>query len=50
MRDVVAADVDGEIGEDAIEDDSLANKWLIFIGYLIGLSIGVHLLNGKTVY
>lgn len=28
-----------------IADQPGANKWLIFIGYLIGLSIGVHLLN-----
>ncbi|MBD0260972.1 MAG: DUF2723 domain-containing protein, partial [Cytophagales bacterium] len=28
-----------------IEDDAAANRWLIFIAYLIGLSIGVHLLN-----
>ena len=26
-------------------DDKYANRWLIFICYLIGLSIGVHLLN-----
>ena len=26
-------------------DDKFANRWLIFICYLIGLSIGVHLLN-----
>ncbi|KQS27679.1 DUF2723 domain-containing protein [Dyadobacter sp. Leaf189] len=28
-----------------IEDPALANRWLIFIAYLVGLSIGVHLLN-----
>ena len=28
-----------------IEDDAAANRWLIFIAYLVGLSIGVHLLN-----
>jgi hypothetical protein len=28
-----------------IEDEAAANRWLIFIAYLIGLSIGVHLLN-----
>ena len=33
---------------EAIDDESLANKWLIFIAYLIGLSIGVHLLNLVT--
>lgn len=31
-----------------IENDSRANKWLIFIAYCIGLSIGVHLLNLLT--
>ena len=28
-----------------IADDKFANRWLIFIAYLMGLSIGVHLLN-----
>ncbi|MVM41888.1 DUF2723 domain-containing protein [Spirosoma sp. HMF3257] len=28
-----------------INDDAAANRWLILIAYLIGLSIGVHLLN-----
>lgn len=28
-----------------IEDPALENRWLIFIAYLVGLSIGVHLLN-----
>ncbi len=28
-----------------IEDDSRANKWIILIAYVVGLSIGVHLLN-----
>ncbi|WP_439556698.1 glycosyltransferase family 117 protein [Dyadobacter sp.] len=28
-----------------IEDPAVANRWLIFIAYLVGLSIGVHLLN-----
>ncbi|GAB4016003.1 glycosyltransferase family 117 protein [Spirosoma koreense] len=28
-----------------IDDEAAANRWLIFIGYLVGLSIGVHLLN-----
>jgi hypothetical protein len=32
-----------------IEDAALANRWLIFIAYLIGLSIGVHLLNLVTI-
>jgi tetratricopeptide (TPR) repeat protein len=32
-----------------IEDDAKANRWLIFIFYLMGLSIGVHLLNLVTI-
>lgn len=32
-----------------IEDEAAANKWLIFIAYLVGLSIGVHLLNLVTI-
>lgn len=28
-----------------IEDESFANRWLILIAYMIGLSSGVHLLN-----
>lgn len=28
-----------------IEDESFGNKWLILIAYMMGLSIGVHLLN-----
>jgi hypothetical protein len=30
---------------DVIEDESKANRWLILIFYMMGLSIGVHLLN-----
>lgn len=30
---------------DIIDDESTANRWLILIAYIIGLSIGVHLLN-----
>ncbi len=30
---------------DLIEDESKANRWLILIFYMMGLSIGVHLLN-----
>lgn len=30
---------------EVIEDESLANKWIILLSYMIGLSIGVHLLN-----
>ncbi len=32
-----------------IEDPAAANRWLIFLFYLIGLSVGVHLLNLVTV-
>lgn len=31
-----------------IEDDATANRWLLLIAYLTGLSIGVHLLNLVT--
>ncbi len=34
---------------EVIEDDSLANKWIVLISYMIGLSIGVHLLNLVTI-
>ncbi len=30
---------------DVIQDPKEENRWLIFIAYLVGLSIGVHLLN-----
>lgn len=30
---------------EVIEDESLANKWIVLISYMVGLSIGVHLLN-----
>ncbi|HXC06451.1 MAG TPA: DUF2723 domain-containing protein, partial [Bacteroidia bacterium] len=30
---------------DAEEDEGTANRWLVLIAYLVGLSIGVHLLN-----
>lgn len=33
---------------EVIEDESKANRWLILIFYMIGLSIGVHLLNLVT--
>ena len=32
-----------------IEDESDSNKWLIMIAYMMGLSIGVHLLNLVTI-
>ncbi len=32
-----------------IEDPAKANKWLIFTAYLVGVSIGVHLLNLVTI-
>ena len=31
-----------------IEDEALANRWMILIAYMVGLSIGVHLLNLVT--
>ena len=34
---------------DLIEDESKANRWLILIAYMMGLSIGVHLLNLVTI-
>jgi hypothetical protein len=33
---------------DTIEDESRANRWLILIFYMMGLSIGVHMLNLVT--
>jgi len=32
-----------------VEDESIANRWLILIFYMMGLSIGVHLLNLVTI-
>ena len=34
---------------DVIEDDSAANRWLVFIAYIVGLSIGIHMLNLVTI-
>lgn len=34
---------------EVIEDESKANRWLILIFYMMGLSIGVHLLNLVTI-
>src|ERR1700749_3789664 len=34
---------------DAHSDEAGADKWLIFIAYVIGLSIGIHLLNLLTI-
>ena len=33
---------------DLIEDEKRANRWIIMIAYMMGLSIGVHLLNLVT--
>lgn len=33
---------------DVIEDEAKANRWLIMVAYMIGLSIGFHLLNLLT--
>jgi Protein of unknown function (DUF2723) len=32
-----------------IDNESAANRWLLFVAYLVGLSIGVHLLNLVTI-
>jgi hypothetical protein len=32
-----------------LDDGAAANRWLVFIAYLVGLSIGVHLLNLVTI-
>ncbi|HEX3385822.1 MAG TPA: DUF2723 domain-containing protein [Mucilaginibacter sp.] len=34
---------------DAHADEPGADKWIVFIGYIIGLSIGIHLLNLLTI-
>jgi hypothetical protein len=34
---------------DVIEEESKANRWLLLIFYMMGLSIGVHLLNLVTI-
>lgn len=34
---------------DACADEPDADKWLIFIAYMVGLSIGIHLLNLLTI-
>lgn len=34
---------------DVVADEPLADRWLIFIAYMMGLSIGVHLLNLVTI-
>jgi hypothetical protein len=34
---------------DAVADEPMADRWLIFIAYMMGLSIGVHLLNLVTI-
>lgn len=34
---------------ETIRDEAKANRWLIFIFYMMGLSIGVHLLNLVTI-
>lgn len=38
----------GVLKWDVIEDESKANRWLLLIAYMIGLSIGVHMLNLVT--
>ena len=34
---------------EVIEDERAANRWLIFIAYIMGLSIGIHMLNLVTI-
>ncbi len=34
---------------DVIDDEATANRWLIFIAYIMGLSIGIHMLNLVTI-
>ncbi len=34
---------------DVIDDESKANRWLILIAYMMGLSIGIHMLNLVTI-
>jgi hypothetical protein len=34
---------------DVIEDEAKANRWLLLLFYMVGLSIGVHLLNLVTI-
>ncbi|HCW06011.1 MAG TPA: DUF2723 domain-containing protein, partial [Cytophagales bacterium] len=38
----------GVLKWDVIEDEGTANRWLLLIAYMIGLSIGVHMLNLVT--
>jgi hypothetical protein len=38
----------GVLKWDVIEDESKANRWLLLVAYMIGLSIGVHMLNLVT--
>lgn len=38
----------GVLKWEVIEDEARANRWLILVAYIIGLSIGVHLLNLVT--
>ena len=39
----------GVLKWEVIEDESKANRWLILIAYIMGLSIGIHMLNLVTV-
>ncbi|MBA3647574.1 MAG: DUF2723 domain-containing protein [Chitinophagales bacterium] len=34
---------------EAVADEPYADRWILFIGYMIGLSIGIHLLNLLTI-
>ena len=39
----------GVLKWEVIEDDSDANRWLVFVAYIVGLSIGIHMLNLVTI-
>ncbi len=34
---------------DNVADEKYADRWIVFIGYMMGLSIGIHLLNLLTI-
>jgi hypothetical protein len=46
---VVWAMLKWDVIEDETHDESKANRWLLLIFYMMGLSIGVHLLNLVTI-
>jgi hypothetical protein len=46
---VVWAMLKWDVIEDESKDESKANRWLLLIFYMMGLSIGIHLLNLVTI-